>query len=803
MGHLIGDLRYAFRSLLGQPTLSAVAILTLVLGIGANTAIFSVIKAVLLDRLPYPESDRMAVLFERDPDGALSEVSVPTFEDWRTQLSQMAALAAYRQTRYTFSGRGDPLDVPAVVATPDLFGLLETNAIVGRTFAAEEATPGRDHVVVLSHGFWERQFGSDPDAIGQMVQLDVEPYEVVGVMGPGFEFPPGEDIELWTPLAFDPNDMHGRSRRSRSLSVVGRLGSDGSFASAARELDVVAERIAAEYADSNAGWGARVVPAHEQLVGNVRPAMLVILAAVGFLLLIVCANVANLMLARLAGRQREIAVRVALGAGRFDLVRQVLAESLLLSMIGGGLGLLVAVGAIRVVQSLPPNSVPRLATVQLDGGVLLFALGLSLLVALTFGLLPALQASRPGLRATIGETSGTTGSISTQRLLGVLVVVEVALALVLLIGAGLMARSFAELIRVNPGFEPNNLIAAQIYLPTTKYREPHMRARFFEEAVSRIRTLPGVEAAAAVTSLPMHPVGIDFALPFTVEGRMAPQTGEEPRADIRAATPGYFETMKIRLVDGRLLDERDVADAPHTMLINETMAREFFSDDNPLGQVIENPHGKSEVVGVVGDLQHYGLDSEARPTVYLPFQQNPFNGMAIVARTAGEPTAAADLIRRAVLEVDAAQPLNDVSTMTAAIARSVFLPRLSMWLLGSFALLALILAVVGIYGVISYAVSQRTRELGLRMALGADAGETVWLVIRRSMTLVLAGIVVGLLGATVLTRWLSGVLYGVSPLDPTVFLGVSALLAGAAFIASVVPARRATHVDPIVALREE
>ncbi len=803
MGHLIGDLRYAFRSLSAQPTLSAIAVLTLVLGIGANTAIFSVIKGVLLDRLAYPESDRLVVLFERNPDGSLSDVSVPTFEDWREQATQLDDVASFRNTRYTFSGRGDPLDVPAVQATPNLFDLLRTNAVVGRTFVAQEGTPGRDQVVILSHGFWQRQFGGSAAAIGQTVQLDVEPFEVVGVMGPGFEFPPGEAVEMWTPLAFDPTDMHGRSRRSRSLSVVGRLAPGSTIAAAARQLDVVAEGIAVEYADSNAGWGARMVPAHEQLVGDVRPALFVILAAVGFLLLIVCANVANLMLARLSGRQREIAVRTALGAGRFDLVRQVLVESLLLSVIGGGLGVLVAVGAIRVVHSLPPDSLPRLATVQIDGGVLLFALGLSVLVALAFGLLPALQASRPGLRETLGETSGTTGSISTQRVLGVLVVVEVALALVLLIGAGLMTRSFAQLIRVNPGFEPNNVIAAQIYLPTTKYREPHMRARFFEEAVANIRTLPGIEAAAAVTSLPMHPVGIDFALPFTIEGRMAPQTGEEPRADIRATTPGYFETMKIRLVDGRLLDERDGADAPHTMLINETMARQHFSDEDPLGQVIENPHGKSRVVGIVGDLRHYGLDSEPRSTVYLPFQQNPFNGMAIVVRTAGDPRDSADLIRREVLAVDAAQPLNDVSTMTAAISRSVFLPRLSMWLLGGFAILALVLAVVGIYGVISYAVSQRTKELGLRMALGADSGDTVWLVLRRSMTLVITGIVVGLLGATLLTRWLSGVLYGVSPLDPAVFLGVSALLAGAAFIATVVPARRATRVDPIVALRVE
>ena len=803
MGHLIGDVRYGFRSLLKQPTLTAVALLTLALGIGANTAIFSVIKAVLLNQLAYQAPEELVVLFERNPDGSLSEVSIPTFQDWRDISTELSGMAAFRHDRYTFSGRGEPLDISAVRVTPDLFNVLGISSSVGRTFVEEETTPGRDRVVILSYGFWQRHFGGNPAAIGQTVTLDVNPYEVVGIMAPGFEFPPSTDAEIWTPLTFDPNDMHGRSRRGRSLSVIGRMATSGSIVSAARELDVIAERIADEYAESNEGWGAHLAPAQEQLVGDVRPALLVILVAVGFLLLIVCANVANLMLARLSGRQREIAVRVALGAGRFDLMRQVLVESLLLSVTGGALGLLVAVGAIRLLHTLPADSLPRLAAVQLDGGVLLFTLGLSVTVAFAFGLLPAVQASRPGIRDTLSETSGTTGSISTQHMLGALVVVEVALALVLLIGAGLMARSFSELLKVNPGFEPDNLIAAQIYLPDTKYSEGFQRARFFEEAVARIRNLPGIEAAAAVTSLPMHPVGIEFALPVTVEGRMDPQTGEEPQADIRATTSGYFETMKIRLIKGRLLDERDSREAVRTMVINETMARQYFSDDEPIGRVVRNAHGASEVVGIVGDLKHYGLDSEARPTTYLPSSQNPFLGMAIVARTATDPMDYAEMIRREVLAVDAAQPLNDVSTMTEVISRSVFLPRLTMVLIGSFAVLALVLAVIGIYGVISYAVSRRTKEIGLRMALGAEVGRTMQLVIWQSMKLVLLGVIVGLVAATLVTRGLSGVLYGVSPLDPAVFVGVSVVLALAALVASLVPARRAMRIDPIIALRSE
>jgi putative ABC transport system permease protein len=800
MGNLLGDSRYALRSLARQPTFAAVAILTLVLGIGLNTAIFSVIKAVLLNPLPYQDPSRLVVLWEQSPTGATDLVAPLTFVDWQEQSHAVQSMAAFRQLRYAFAGNAEPLDVPSVKATPGLFAMLRVNAMLGRTFLPEEGTPGADRVAILSQSFWQRHFGGSPGTIGRTIQLDAQPYTVIGVMPAAFDFPPSGNVDIWTPLSFDPNDAHGRSRKGRSLNVVGRLADGVPLERAQRDMTLIAGRLATTYPDSNTGWGARVIAAQEQLVTTVRPALLMISGAVGFLLLIVCANVANLILARLSSRRGEIAVRAALGAGRLQLVRQVMAESFLLAAIGGALGLLVAWAGVRLVRALPESSLPRMQEVRLDGGVLLFALIVSVLVALVFGLVPALQASRAGLRDTMNAFSGATRS-SGGRLLGALVVIEVALALMLLVGAGLMTRSFAQLMRVSPGFEPANLLAVQIYLPQTKYRTGLDRTRFYMSAIRRVASLPGVQSAAGVSALPMYPVGIDFALPFTIDGKTAPASGEEPRADIRTATPGYFETMKIALLKGRLIDDRDRQGAPGTIVINETMARRYFDGEDPIGRVVRNPHGLGEVIGVVGDVKHYGLDSDPRAELFMPAWQSPLNGMALIVRTASDPKAFADSIRREVLAIDAEQPIYDVSTMVDVVSRSVFLPRISMLLLGAFAVSALLLAIVGIYGVVSYSVTQRTRELGVRMALGADAANTLRLVLGKSMLLVAGGTACGLVASFAITRAITGLLYDVSPLDPVVFVGVSLLLAASGFVASVIPALRATRVDPIVALR--
>ena len=800
MGHLLGDLRYACRSLLRQPTFAAVAILTLVLGIGTNTAIFSVIKAVLLNQLPYQDPSRLVVLSEQSPEGRADLVAPLTYQDWKAQSHAISDMAAFRQLRYAFAGGGVPLDVPSVRVTPNLFSVLRANAILGRTFTAEEGITGSDRVAILSRAFWERHFGGSTAVIGRTIQLDALLYTVVGVMAADFDFPPSGDIDVWTPLSFDPNDAHGRSRKARSLSVVGRLADNTTTVQAQQEMNVIAGRLGATYADSNAGWGARVVAAQEQLVTTVRPALLLISAAVGFLLLIVCANVANLILARLSSRRTEIAVRAALGAGRGQIVRQILAESFVLSAIGGTLGLFVAWAGVRFVHALPEGSLPRMQQVQLDGGVLAFALAASILVAVLFGLVPALQVSRAALRESTNAFSGTT-TRSGSRLLGALVVVEVALALVMLVGAGLMTRSFAQLMQVSPGFEPRNLLAVQIYLPQAKYKNALERTRFYKDAIHRVAALPGVESTAAVSALPMYPVGTDFALPFTIEGKAAPTNGEEPRADIRMATPRYFETMKMPLIKGRFIDDRDLPGLPGAMVINETMARRYFPGEDPLGKVVRNPHGKAEVVGIVGDTKHYGLDREPRAELFMPAYQQMLAGMALIVRTSSDPKPFIDTIRREIQAIDAEQPIFDASPMVEVVSRSVFLPRISMVLLGAFAISALLLAVVGIYGVVSYTVTQRTRELGVRMALGAGSADTLRLVLRRSMWLVGAGTIAGVVASVGLTRVMSGLLYEVSPLDPIVFIGVSSLLTAAGLLASLIPARRATRVDPIIALR--
>ena len=799
---VLGDVRYAMRSLARQPTFTAVAVLTLLLGIGANTAIFSVIKAVLLNPLPYRNPDRLVAVSERNPDGNPDLVAPLTFVDWQAQSHAIPALAAFRQLRYAFAGTDAPVNLPSVRATPNLFALLGATATLGRTFLDQEGQPGNDRVAVLSRAFWQRQFGGSPGVIGRTIQLDAQPYTVVGVMAAEFDFPPSAHVDVWTPLSFDPNDAHGRSRKARSLSVVGRLGDGVALEQAQREMTLVASRLATTYPDSNAGWGARVVAVQQQLVTTVKPALLMISGAVGFLLLIVCANVANLILARLSSRRTELAVRAALGAGRWQLVRQVLIESLVLAATGGLLGLFIAWAGVRFVHALPEGSLPRMQDVRLDAGVVLFALAASLVVAIVAGLVPALQASRTGLRDTTTAFTGTTSS-SGVRLLGALVVVEVALALVLLVGAGLMTRSFAELMRVSPGFEPRNLMAVQIYLPQAKYKTAVDRTRFYKEALHRIGALPGVQATAGVSALPMYPVGIDFALPFTIEGKAPPANGEEPRADIRMATPGYFETMKIALRNGRTIDERDLPGLPGAMVINETMARRYFDGENPIGRVVKNPHGTAQVVGVVGDVKHYGLDSEPRAEIFMPAWQQPLNGMALIVRTAADPQGYVEQIRREVLTIDAEQPIYDASTMVDVVSRSVFLPRISMLLLTAFAMSALLLAVVGIYGVVSYTVSQRTRELGLRMALGADEGATLRLVMGRSVALIAAGTACGLVASVVAARVIAGLLYAVAPLDPLVFLSVSALLALAGVVATLIPARRAMRLDPIVALRVE
>ena len=799
MADWLSAFKYAARGLRRQPTFLLVALLTLSLGIGATTAIFSVIKAVVLNPLPYDAPERIVVVWEVNPEGNLDRVSVPTFGDWQKEARTLSSLAAYRQVDFSFAGTGDPMNVRGVRATPDLFTVLRASAAQGRTFTADEAVVGADRVAVVSHGFWTRLLGANPAVAGTTIQLDGVAFTVAGVMPAGFEFPTASGVDVWTPLAFDPKDIHGASRRARSLTVVARLADDASPAAAQDEVQVLARRLAAAYPDSNDRWSARVVAAHEQLVAASRPALVVLMGAVGFLLLIVCANMANLLLARLSTRRREIAVRGALGAGRWEVARPILAEAVLLAAAGGALGLIVALGGLRLLRTLPESQLPRMDQLTLDGSVLAFTTLISVTVALLFGILPALRAARD-LRSQMHESSGSTGSPFAGRMLGALVVAEVALALVLLVGAGLMTRSFQRLLQVSPGFDGTNVVSARVLLPATKYQRPAV-ARFYDEVLERLRRAPGIRSASAVSALPLQNVGAASSLPFTVEGQQPPPA-EDPMAEVRMVAAGYFETMRIPLVEGRYLDERDAETGPRVSLINQTMARRYFPGQSPLGRTIQNPHGKSEVVGIVGDVRNEGLDSEPKKQVYLPMRQSPSAGMALVARTEGDPTALAMTLQRAIWDVDPQQPIYELSTADQLVARAVFLPRLSATLLALFALAALLLAVLGIYGVLSYSVNERTKEIGLRLALGANASDTVRLVLRRSVTLVAAGGAVGLVASLLLTRSLSGILYGVGPFDlPSFAAAVTALLV-AGVLASVLPAWRTTRVDPLVTLRE-
>jgi putative ABC transport system permease protein len=792
---------YALRTLRRQPTFVLVAVLTLALGIGANTAIFSVIKTVVLNPLPYEDPERIAVLWEVNPEGNQGPVSSPTFEDWKREAKTFESMAAYRHVDYSFKGAGDPSNVPGLRATPELFNVLKANAALGRTFTIDEMVVGADRVVVLSHGFWTRMLGADRSIVGRTIQLDSVPYTVVGVMPPGFEFPTATKVEVWTPLAFNPKDIHGPMRRARMSTVIGRIAPGATMQQAQEEINVIAARIAAEYKDSNDRWTARVVPALEQLVGASRPALMVLMGAVGFLLLIVCANMANLLLARLSSRRREMAVRTALGASRWEVAQPIVAESLILSFAGGALGLVAAFGLLRVIGNLPEARLPRIELLQLDAGVLLFTFVVSIGVALAFGLWPALHAAKEDPRENLQESTGSTSSPYARRLLSGLVVIEVALALVLLVGAGLMTRSFTKLLQVHPGFESNNLIAARVLLPATKYPRPQI-VGFYEAVLERMKRVPGVANASAVSAMPLHDVGAAGSLPFNVEGQQPPRT-EDPMADVRIVAPGYFDTMKIQLLAGRFLDERDELQSPRTAVINQTMARRYFPDRSPLGQIIQNPHGKAEVVGVVADVHNQGLDREPRKQVYLPLRQSPTAGMAVVARTEQDPMQVANSMQRVIWEVDPGQPIYELSTMDQILARAVFLPRLSTTLLATFAVAALLLAALGIYGVLSYSVSQRTREIGLRMALGASGGNTIAMIVRNSVVMVAIGGVIGLIAATLLARSMEGILFGVEPFDVPSFTLAAITLLIAGVVASVLPALRTTRVDPVVALRNE
>ena len=805
------DFRYSWRLLLATPGFTLVAVVALALGIGANTAIFSVVNAVLLRPLPYRQPEQLVMVWEHNRPRARAQnvVNVANFLDWRDQSTVFAQLAGFYDTRFNLTGVAEPEELIGQVVEPNFFPLLGVDAARGRTFTPEEGRQGGPNVVILSHGLWQRRFGADPGLVGRTIKLNGQDYNVVGVMPPEFRFfvrqgsLSGQPSEMWLPLSLSPNM---RVRRGRFMSAVARLQPGVRPEQAQAEMNTVGSRLEQQYPEFNKGWGVNLVPLHEQLVGEIQRALWVLLGAVGFVLLIACANVANLLLARAATRGREIAIRTALGAGRGRIVRQLLTESLALAVLGGLAGLLLARWGVDLLLALSPPNLLGLKEVALEPRVLGFTLLVSVLTGVIFGLAPALVTSRLNLNDSLKEGGRGASGGRGHRTRGALVLAQIAIALVLLIGSGLMVRSLLRLQAVNPGFDAQGLLTARLLLPNSKYGEDQKRVAFFHQLIARVAALPGVRAAGAIDALPFGST-LGSATGFSVVGRPDPLPAERPTVDVRVVDQNYFAAMSIPLLKGRLFTEREATEESHVVVINEAMARLNFPGEDPIGKRVvinmKDENLPNEIIGVVGDVKHTGLDVEPRAMTYWPHPELARSGMTLVVRADGDPLGLTAAVRREVQAMDADQPIADVRTMAQLLADAVARARFSALLLAIFAAVALVLAGVGIYGVMAYAVAQRTHEIGVRRALGAQTGDVLRLVLRQGMTLALAGVGVGLVAALALTRVLASLLYGVSATDPLTFVGLAALLATVALLACLIPARRAAKVDPMVALRYE
>jgi putative ABC transport system permease protein len=813
MESLWQDMRYGVRMLLKRPGFTLVAVLALALGIGANSAIFSVVNAVLLRPLPFEDPERLVMVWERRPRQNRDAVpaSPADFIDWQQQNQVFERMTAHMTRAFNLTGAGEPEQIIGQLVTPDFFNVLGVKAALGRTLLPEVDKPGGERAVVLSHALWQRRFGGDRNLVGQSIRLNDESFTVVGIMPPEFQYPEANS-EMWaasrgvapeTTLPGNPDPATIRSLHY--LNVLARLKPGVTRAQAQAEMETISSRLESQYPDANTGHTTRVVSLHEQLVGDVRAALLVLLGAVGFVLLIACANVANLLLARATARQKEMSIRTALGAGRLRLIRQMLTESLLLSLAGGAVGLMLALWGVDLLVALSPEDLPRLKEVGLDGRVVGFTLAVSVLTGMIFGLAPALQVSKQDLGVALKESGrSSTGGFGRRRTRNLLVVSEVALALVLLIGAGLMVRSFWRLQGVDPGFNPQNVLTMELSLSASKYAKEEQMADFYKQVIGRIETLPGVESVGATWMLPLS--GQDAGSGLEVEGRPAASPGEGTRSAFSSITPRYFRTMEIPLIRGRDFTDQDTATAPGVVIINESFARRFFPGEDPLGRRLRRGAPDSPwltVVGIVGDVKHTSLTDEPRTEMYLAALQTPFPFMNVVVRTASDPTSLMAAIRQEVWAVDRDQPVASVDTMQHLVANSVAGARFNTLLFGVFATVAMILSAVGIYGIMAYSVIQRTQEIGIRMALGAGRHDIIRMVVGQGMTLALVGVVIGLLAAFALTRVMSSLLYGVTATDPLTFAGVSLGLTVVALVACYIPARRATKVDPMVALRYE
>ncbi len=808
------DVRYGLRQLRRNPGFTAVAVLTLALGIGANTAIFSVVNAVLLRPLPYQQPQRLVFINSiQVPAGMGREASYPDFLDWQARNHVFKMMAVFRTENFALIGTGEPQHLSGAVVSANLFPLLGVSAVLGRTFQPGDDVPGAvngTNALILSYGFWQQRFGSDPRVIGDGINLDGRPFTVVGVAPPGFQFPiQSGPIDVWTTIAIDKGsaaDGVATQRGAHYLDVIARLKAGVTIGRAQVEMSAIVSAMNREHPDIHPR-GARIVPMIDGLVGPARVALLILLSAVGCVLLIACVNVANLLLARAATRQREMSIRNALGASRSRVVRQVLTESTLLSLLGGLLGLWLGLRGVGLLIRVTPVDIPRLAQVRLDGHVLIFTAAVSLLTGMLFGLAPALISFKSDVAESLKEAGrGPTSGPHRAKTHGVLVVVEIGAATVLLFGAGLLIQSFLKLMQVNPGFDSVHVLSLRVNSPGAYSQAQQLI--FFDQVIDRVRSLPGVLAASGVFGLPFSDIEADTG--FDIEGRPVAKANR-PETNFEAVAPDYFKTLGIPLLRGRDFNERDDLQSTPVAIINETLARQFFPGENPIGQRIKpgisigygSRDPMREIVGVVGDVKVQDLAAGPQPQCYVPLQQSPLGVMSLVVRVQGSPLELVPAVRSVVASTSNQAPIYNIKTLAQLLAQSVAQPRFVTLLLGIFAALAVILAATGLYGVISYSVAQRTHEIGIRMALGAEKVDVLKMVLGQGLKLALIGVAIGIAGALALTRFLASLLYGVKPTDPLTFIAVSLILIVVALLACYIPARRAANVDPMVALRYE
>jgi predicted permease len=797
------DLRYAVRSLRSAPGFTAVALLTLALGIGANTAIFSVVRGVLLEDLPFVQPDRIVRVWHAQPSGGIEQgaVSEPDFLDWKQQTQSAQSMGAYffadGMLGLDLTGVGNPERVSIALATDGFFETLGTRAMLGRTFAAEEHTEGRNRFVVLSHGFWTRRFGADPALVGGTLTLNGDPFQVVGVMPEGFTYPADRSIDAWVPSSvFGPSQI-GRSRGAHFLSVIARLKPGASEAQLRNELGSVAARLSREHPE-NPGWDdVTTVNLRESILGEVRRPLVVLMVAVGMLLLIACVNIASLLLARATGRQRELAVRAALGAGRGRIARQLLTESMTLATIGGLLAVGLGYFAVRALSAAGASELPRAAEIRIDGTVLLFTLAVALFSGLLFGIVPTLRASSANLEGAL--RSGTRGSVggAGHRLRSGLVVVEVALAVILVVGAGLATKSFARLLSVNPGFTPANALVATMSVPP-RYETPAARTTYYYGVLEAVRAVPGVLAAGSARDLPMRGNG-EMVRP-NISGRpTAP--GEGTATQMHHVSTDYFQALGTPLRSGRTFEMTDREDTPPVLVVNDEAAKRLWPGENAVGKTLLFGQAPLQIIGVVGNIRQRGLAEPVDPAIYIHVLQNFRSRMSIVLRTQGDPLTYANAVRQAIWSQDPNQTITSLTTLEDVVGGAVARPRLLAWLLALFGVMGLTLGALGIFGVLAYAVNQRRQEIGVRVALGASPRAVLNLIVGRGMLLAGAGVVLGIVGAALLTKSMQSVLYDIRPSDPMTFAQVVIVLLGAALLASWLPARRALKIDPVTALR--